>query len=215
MAYEKATKAKLKRFIKIYLIVAAALAVILIIVLVATSSHSQEVKTAQTPSTASAQPALSPTDVKLTTILDNLRKQYPNVNDSYIFTASKDGGGLTGGLNKPGDYIAGAAFCDTYDTFYTTKDTDDSGGSKNAYGFECGGTIEVYDSVAAASNILSYLKTVTTEPNTQQCLTNHGNSECSYAQVGDVLIHISDMYSDDQQASLLKFISAQITAQGL
>jgi hypothetical protein len=157
-------------------------------------------------------PAQSPIDAKLSTLLVSLKKQFPSINDSYVYTSSRDGGG---GLNQGGYYSNGAAFCDSPNTLYAPNDAIAVNGVKNVYGFECGGTVQVYSSVADAQNTIAHFESLNGNPETKQCQTYQGKKLCDYALVNNVIVHVSDRYDAPTQLQLLDSLTRLVTNENL
>ncbi|HSW75017.1 MAG TPA: hypothetical protein VLG16_04050 [Candidatus Saccharimonadales bacterium] len=156
-------------------------------------------------------PTLSPADTKLSAALASFKQQYPTVNESYLITSDRD---PDHGLGTSGYYNAGAAFCDTA-TQVQPSDSVTAGSADNAYGYSCGGVVEVYSNTKDVATRVTYFDNFKGNPELTQCQTVSGKEVCDYRAVGDVFLHISDQYPASQWASMLDYLSQQVQAQQL
>lgn len=168
----------------------------------------------QQPATAksSAQTHTSATDPKLQAVQASLKQQYSTINDSYIVTKDRD---PDQGFGQSGYYNAGLAFCDTPNTLKEPADSVIAGSASNAYGYSCGGVIEVYSNEADVAKRVAYFDSNKTNPELSQCKTVNAKEVCTYKQVGDVFLHISDQYPANQWTTMLDYLSHEVQSEQL
>lgn len=157
-------------------------------------------------------PTLSPTDTKLTAILTNLKQKYPSIQTTYLISKDRD---PDTGYGQPGYYNAGAAFCDDPNTTEQPSDAVIAGAASNAYGYACGGVIEVYPSAAGVASRVAYFHSLDGDPQLAQCQTVNKVQVCDFKQVGDVFLHVSDLYQPSQWTDMLNYLTEQAQTQGL
>lgn len=129
----------------------------------------------------------------LSAILVSLQKQYPTVQETYVYTQSKD---PNGNLGKTGYYTAGAGF---YDTRTNAAPVESS-----AFGVDPGGAIEVYANTNDAAKRVDYLKQFQGRPDLDQ-----GAVE----QFDNIVVRASSKYNTADQKQVLDYLIAQVKSQ--
>jgi hypothetical protein len=128
-------------------------------------------------------------ELDLSSALTALKQKYPTVEDTYIYTESRD---PNGNLGKAGFYVAGAEFYDT-----RTNTSPDG----EAFGNDSGGAIEVYASASDAAKRAEYLKSFQ-----GNALTDPG----AFKQVGKVVIRVSSQYTASLQNEMLDYLESLV-----
>lgn len=133
-------------------------------------------------------------------VLDKVKSETPTVEHTRIFTESTDANNL---LGKKGEYQYAGSF---YDMRTGYKAQDDSGNdidiSKDSYGADAGGTIEVFASEADAKKRGGYLEAIQSSPG----FLGGGASEV----VGKAVLRVSSDYTASQQQEMLKLIESAL-----
>jgi len=127
--------------------------------------------------------------IDLPTIMANLQKKFPTVQQTYIYTEQRD---PNGNLGKAGYYVAGAEF---YDTGTNTAPDGE------AFGADSGGAIEVYASTADAIKRVDYLK---------QFQGDAALDPGAFKQVGVNVIRASSKYTKSQQDEVINYLTTQL-----
>lgn len=188
-----------KRKLLIGVLVAAIIVVVVVLGLLTGHKKSKNTTTASVstatvgkPITTVNKPNPAARKINLSAILANLQKQYPTVQQTYIYSQSRDPNGV---LGKPGFYTAGAEFYDT---------RTGSAPSDKAFGNDSGGAIEVYQSAGNAAYRVKYL---------QQFQGNGALDPGAFKQVGNVVVRASSQYTAVEQQQVADYLAAQVQAQ--
>jgi hypothetical protein len=131
----------------------------------------------------------SESQVNLPALMANLKKKYPSVKETYIYSESRD---PNGNLGKAGYYTAGAEFYDT------RTNTEPDG---KAFGADSGGAIEVYANSPDASKRVDYLKAF------------QGSSFLdpgAFKRINNIVIRASSKYKASDQTDVIQYLTSQI-----
>lgn len=156
-----------------------------------TSNDSNQPATIK-PANKAATKTAANKQLDLNSLLVSLQKQHPTVEQSYVYTQSRD---PNGNLSKAGYYNSGAEFYDT-----RTNTAPDG----NAFGADSGGAIEVYSSADDAAKRIDYLKQFQGQPT-----LDPGAAK----QVDKVVVRSSSKYNATDQKQVLDYLVAQVQSQ--
>lgn len=166
----------------------------------AVGTHKVKVTSKDTSATTQPAPKTTQTVTKpatgkqldLNTLLAGLQKQYPTVEQTYVYSQDKD---PNGNLGKAGYYTSGAEFYDT-----RTSTAPDG----PAFGADSGGAIEVYANSTDAKKRLDYLKQFQGQPT-----LDPGAAK----QINNVIVRSSSKYNAAAQKQVLDYLVAQVQSQ--
>ena len=140
-------------------------------------------------STNQATTASTPKQLDLNAVLSNLQKQFPTIQQTYVYSEQRD---PNHNLGKSGYYVAGAEFYDG-----RTNTTPDG----YAFGTDSGGAIEVYSNSSDAAKRIAYL---------QQFQGQAALDPGAFKQVGKIVIRASTNYTKSQQDEVIIYIASQV-----
>jgi hypothetical protein len=155
-------------------------------------------KTTNTSTVATTKTSSAQKQLNLSLLLANLQKQYPTVQQTYIYSTNQD---PNNELGKAGGYVSGAEF---YDTRTNTPPSESESAGSTAFGADCGGAIEVYPNSSDAASRASYLESFQND-----AALNPG----AVKQVDNVVVRASENYTGPEQTDMINYLASQVQDQ--